>query len=295
MFIIIDFPQMLLEEDLWKQENKIVLLFCEKQCFLSQIQALEQAQEQLPDFNFQEAPNKVLPPPGQTSRSPLPPIHGVSHKLVKKLDFTKDPLFIPSTVEELTLLTLKAISYLHNELTFSGDVEHKKVLSICYDRNSVNMRDIKRSSRRIFKKLVFDLTRDLMKGPYGSTREKPNAPWDWPTCSHKRSKLLPGSKEMLQDIVLKQVLGLFGFTHKSYKEKFVIQWSRKERDYVDEILMKESHEEESAWTDYEEDEVTVKNEIALGILVSLLDETVQVIKDIRKTKHKKSYELIILT
>jgi hypothetical protein len=214
---------------------------------------------------------------------------------LKKLDLTKDPLFIPSTVKELTLLTRKAISCLYNELTFSGDVEHKKVLSVCYDRNSVNMCDIKMSSRRIFEKLVFDLTRDLMKGPYGSTREKPNAPWDWPTCSHMRSQLLPRSKEMLQDIVLKQVLGLFGFAHKSYKEKFVIQWSRKERDYVDEILMKESHEEESAWTIYEEDEVTVKNEITLGILDSLLDETVQVFRDIRKIKHKKSYELMILT
>jgi hypothetical protein len=269
-------------------------LFCEKQYFLSQIQALEQAQEQLPCFSFQEAPNKELPPPGQTSRSPLAPIHGVSHKLFRKLDFTKDPLFIPSPAEELALLTLKAISYLYNELTFSGDVEHMKVLPICYDRNSVNMYVIKRSSRRIFRKLVFDLTRDIIKEAYGWTRENPCAPWDWPAFSHKRSKLLPRSKEMLQDIVLKQVLVLFGCAPKAYKEKLVIQWSRK-RDYVDDILMKESHEEESTWTNYEEDEVTVKNEVALGILDSLLDETVQVMKDIRKTKHKKSYELKLMT
>jgi hypothetical protein len=93
---------------------------------------------------------------------------------------------------------------------------------------------------------------------------------------------------MLQDMVLKQVLVLFGFAPKAYKEKFVIRWSRKKRDYVDEILMKESHEEESAWTSYDEDEVTVKNEITLGILDSLLVETVQVILGIRKTKLNKS-------
>jgi hypothetical protein len=48
--------------------------------------------------------------------------------------------------------------------------------------------------------------------------------------------------------------------------------------------MKESHEEESAWTSYDEDEVTVKNEITKGMLDYLLDETVQIILDIRKTK-----------
>jgi hypothetical protein len=52
--------------------------------------------------------------------------------------------------------------------------------------------------------------------------------------------------------------------------------------------MKESHEEESAWTCYDEDEVTVKNEITLGIVDSLLDETVQIILDIRKRKLSKS-------
>jgi hypothetical protein len=91
------------------------------------------------------------------------------------------------------------------------------------------------------------------------------------------------------------VLVLFGFAPEAHKEKLVIQWSCKERDYVDKILTKESHEEESAWTNYEEDEVTVKNEIALGILGSLLDETVQIILHIRKTKCKKSYELTLLT
>jgi hypothetical protein len=253
-------------------------------CFL-QIQELEQAQEQVPYFYIREIPNKPPPPytpPGQTTRSPAAPC---------KLDLTteEEPHFIPFTAEELTFLTVTVTSYLHNLQETVGNLEHAELPSeLCEDNNTTDVSDSKRSSKRIFKKLVFDLVRDMVKESYGWTRENPCAPWEWPTFSYKRSKLLPRSKEMLQDIVLKQVLGLFGFAPKAYKEKLVIRWSRKKRDYVDEILMKESHEEESAWTSYEEDEVTVKNEITLAIFDSLLDETVQIISDIRKTKLNKS-------
>lgn len=248
---------------------------------LPQIQELEQAQEQLPYFYIREIPNKPPPPytpPGQSVRSSAAP---------SKLDLTTDqePHFIPFTADELSALTVTVTSYLYDLQATGGDVGQAEVPSGFYGDNGM---DIKCTSRRIFKKLVFDLTKDILKETYDLVREKPCALWDWPAFSHKRNKPLPRSREMLQEVVLKQVLGLFGFAPRARKEKLVIRWSRKKRDYVDEILMKESHEEESAWTCYDEDEVTVKNEITLGILDSLLDETVQIILDIRKRKLSKS-------
>jgi len=252
----------------------------------------------MPCFYFQEIPNRAPPPytpPGQTTRSPVAPFLSMSHVLLSKQDLNEEPSFIPSTAEELTSLTLEVTSYLYNFLTFSGDVEQAEAPPQIYeDRNFIHLTDIKRSSRRIFKKLVFDLIKDMVKEAYGCVREKPCAPWDWPAFSHRRSKMPPRSKEMLQEVVLKQVLVLFGFAPKAHQEKHIIQWSRKKRDYVDEILMKESHEEESAWTNYDEDEVAVKNEIALGLLDSLLGETVQIILDIRKTK-LRPYEQTLWT
>jgi centrosomal protein CEP350 len=255
-----------------------------------QIQELQQAQvqEQLPYFYIREIPNKPPPPytpPGQTTRIAAACIP------LSKQDLTseEEPHFIPSTAEELTSLTVEVTSYLYNLQAAGGDIEHAEVPPEFYENNNTaNLSDIKRSSRWIFKKLIFDLTKDLVKEAYGWVRDKPCAPWDWPAFSHRRSKMPPRSKEMLQEVVLKQVLVLFGFAPKTHKEKLVIRWSRKKRDYVDEILMKESHEEESAWTNYDEDEVAVKNEIALGLLDSLLDETVQIILDIRKAKLNKS-------
>jgi hypothetical protein len=206
---------------------------------------------------------------------------------LSKQDFTKELPIICSTAEELTALTCKASSYLYTVLTLSGDIQHTEVPSeFCEDNNTANMSDIERSSRRIFKKLIFDLTKDLVKEAYGLGRENPSAPWDWPALSCKRCKPPPTSKEQLQEVILKQVLGLFGFAPEAHKERLVIRWSCVKRDYVDEILMKELHEEESAWTNYIEDEVTVKNEIALALLNSLLDETVKVISDMRKIKLK---------
>jgi centrosomal protein CEP350 len=248
---------------------------------LPQIQELEQAQEQMPYFYIREIPNKPPPPytpPGQTVRSPAAPC---------KLDLTteQEPHFIPFTADELSSLTVTVTNYLYELQAMGGNVEHAEAPFGFYDDTGT---DIKSTSRRIFKKLVFDLTKDVIKETYGLVRDKPCAPWDWPAFSHKRNKPLPRSRNMLQEVVLKQVLGLFGFAPKAPKEKLVIRWSRKKRDYVDEILMKESHDEESAWTNYDEDEVTVKNEVTLGILDSLLDETVQIFLDIRKRKLNKS-------
>jgi hypothetical protein len=209
----------------------------------------------------------------------------VSRVQLRKHDLTKELPVICSTAEELTSLTLMVTGYLYDLLTLSGDIQHIEVPPAFYEaNNAANMSDIERSSRRIFKKLIFDLTKDLVKEAYGLTRENSCAQCAF-SCKKKNPP--PRSKEVLQEVVLKQVLNIFGFAPKMYKEKHVIQWSHKKRDYVDEILMKECRDEESAWTDYAEDEVTVKNEIALGLLDSLLDETVKTISDIRKTKLKK--------
>ncbi|KDR07349.1 Centrosome-associated protein 350 [Zootermopsis nevadensis] len=256
-----------------------------------EIQELEEAEEEPQCFCLRGVPKKPPPPyasPDQSTRNPTASISGVSRALLRNQDLTKELPIIFSTAEELTSVTLKMTGFLYNLFIFSGDIQHAEVPpEFNEDDNTADMRVIEKSSRRMFKKLIFDLTKDLIKTYYGSMRENPCVPWDWPAFSSKRKKLPQRSKEMLQEVILKKVLDLFGFAPKVYKEKLVIRWSRKKRDYVDEILMKESHDEESAWTDYAEDEVTVKNEIALGLLDSLLDETVKIILDIRKAKLKK--------
>ncbi|XP_069686677.1 uncharacterized protein [Periplaneta americana] len=254
-----------------------------------EILELEQAQEQLPYFYIREIPNKPPPPytpPNQQARTQTAASSGsLSIPAIKQDVPEEEPRFIPSSVDELHSLTVEVVCYLCDALATGGNLECVEPPPDYFDDpDAVNLPDVKKSSKKIFKKLIFDLTTDLVKEAYDCGREKPCAPWDWPAFSHKRRKLPLKSKEMLQEMVTKQVISLFGFAPKTYKEKLVIRWSRKKRDYVDEILMKESHEEESAWTNYDEDEVTVKNEIAVGIVDSLLDETLQLFLAIRDKK-----------
>ncbi|KAF8781996.1 Retrovirus-related Pol polyprotein type-2 like protein [Argiope bruennichi] len=63
---------------------------------------------------------------------------------------------------------------------------------------------------------------------------------------------------------------------------------RKKRDFVDTILISEIKEEEPEWVNYDQDEVTVKFQIADSIFDYLVNDTVNLIKDLKK----KSYLFI---
>nr|CAD7257626.1 unnamed protein product [Timema shepardi] len=115
---------------------------------------------------------------------------------------------------------------------------------------------------------------------YGWEEPKPRLPWEWPLCSHRKKKLPPRSRDDLHDIVQRQVSQLFGFAPRPGRDNLIVRWSRRKRDCVDDLLMRESHEEEAGWTNYDQDEVTVKNEVTVCILNCLLDETARVFKEI---------------
>ncbi|PSN40544.1 hypothetical protein C0J52_10394 [Blattella germanica] len=118
----------------------------------------------------------------------------------------------------------------------------------------------------------------------GLEDEEPTVPWEWSAYLSKRRKPPPQSKQMLQDIINRKVIKHFDSILKAHKEKLITRWTRKKRDFVDEILVKESHHEEADWTNYEEDEAFVKNDTTKQILEKLLDETVQLLSYILNRK-----------
>ena len=74
-----------------------------------------------------------------------------------------------------------------------------------------------------------------------------------------------------------------GLKERECRENLIIRWSRKRRDHVDEILVKESQEEEWEWTDYSEEENIIKNRIADAIIQeSLAAATVAITKSFVK-------------
>lgn len=74
------------------------------------------------------------------------------------------------------------------------------------------------------------------------------------------------TKEDLLEEVEKEAKIYLGVEERECRENLIIRWSRKRRDHVDEILVKESQEEEWEWTDYSEEENIIKNRIADAII-----------------------------
>jgi hypothetical protein len=71
----------------------------------------------------------------------------------------------------------------------------------------------------------------------------------------------------------------------TFKIFFFCRWSQKRRDRVDQILVRELHSEESAWTDYSEDEATVKDQLTDNIMDLLINDTVNVFLKIFEKKY----------
>ena len=68
------------------------------------------------------------------------------------------------------------------------------------------------------------------------------------------------------------------------RENLLVSWAGKKRDRVDEILVRELQEEEALWTNYNEDEVLVKDQMADTILESLIADTVNIFSEILRKK-----------
>ena len=82
-----------------------------------------------------------------------------------------------------------------------------------------------------------------------------------------------GNLQVCSDLKLMRKVG---------RENLLVSWAGKKRDRVDEILVRELQEEEALWTNYNEDEVLVKDQMTEALLDSLISDTARVFADIYK-------------
>jgi len=149
---------------------------------------------------------------------------------------------------------------------------------------------ILKNSARVYRKFLFDLARQLVEEAYSHEKEEVYPPWLQPENAFSKRKAraeAPRSKQQLQQGVTRQVLVLFGFGPKAEKENLMIRWSRKKRDHVDELLVRELQEEERQWTNYEYDEALIKNNVTDSIFEALLSDTTEVLKEIFQRRQRR--------
>lgn len=255
-----------------------------------------QVQEQIPYYYVREIPNK--PPPPYTPPGQAPRVLSSSSSLASAVEevravCTDRPVILKAIALAVDMLYdahCKGIDLQSQEAPSSFiDVGFKLLQTSHLSEQELS---VHKNSAKVYRKFLFDLAKELVLSAYSSESEDPNPPWLRPENWVRRRKALtvvPKTKEMLHEVVSRQVLVLFGFVPKASKENLTIRWSRKKRDHVDELLVRESQEEERQWTNYEQDEAVVKNNVAIAILDSLLDDTVQVLGDVFRRREQRQH------
>lgn len=86
----------------------------------------------------------------------------------------------------------------------------------------------------------------------------------------------------LERLINAKVRDLLGYEKLggSCTENAKLKWCGKKRDHVDEILLRECQQEEAEWTNYDRDELIVKNELTEEIMNVLMVETAQVFQGV---------------
>ncbi|ESP00904.1 hypothetical protein LOTGIDRAFT_140328, partial [Lottia gigantea] len=156
------------------------------------------------------------------------------------------------------------------------------------DQSNLSM---EQKSEKTYKKMLFDLTGEIICDIYSQEEEVVLQPYEKPKRRRQhyfKGYAPPTTVDELRPTVHKAVndiLGVNGMRKADrVKNKFNI---RKKKDNVDNILTLQLREEEPDWVDYNADELDVKNALADSIFEVLLAETVETCSKIHDKKLKR--------
>lgn len=195
---------------------------------------------------------------------------------------------VPSRKEEVMSLVKDALDCLHEAWERGVDpflVEPPDSFitsSPPLSQNEDSSEEEEEGSARIFRQLLFSLTREIVSEAY--QHQHTPVPPPWIKQPFPPTKILlavrTSSKPSLYAHTEEKVNVLFGWSPSSKKESLMMRWARKHRDLVDQVLVRELQAEESSWTQYDEDEASVKVQVASEILDDLVSDTVTVFTEI---------------
>ncbi|XP_073975607.1 uncharacterized protein isoform X3 [Rhodnius prolixus] len=202
-----------------------------------EIEELEQAQEAVPYYYVREIPNK--PPPPYTPPGRVAP-----------------------TPEEILARVGEAATMLWEVEKCGGDVANFPLP----DNYLPSQND---QPHRLF---LFELAKDLYLKARPSLVNSVPA---W-VIAQRPIRPLPkiSTKEDLLRYMDRQTKLVFGYEPRIVRENMIMKWSRKKRDQVDEILIRECQDEEQEWVDFTLEENSVKNQLADSIIDKVLEDAV---------------------
>ncbi|KAL4219357.1 hypothetical protein ACF0H5_021937 [Mactra antiquata] len=221
-------------------------------------------------------PNKAPPPY---------PENEVPRSELKK--FAEEVFYaVPHEEKEIGSIVSSAVDEFWEQRRYGEPLTDLQPTEAFYTHEEIGS-DLISNSRRVFKKLLFDLTGEVIRNIY--KEEEYDSPVAWHKPKRKTNKFYRGATpprtiDVLKPVVQNAVIDILGLNGAKKSEK--TKWGiRKKKDLVDTILVQELREEEPDWVNYDDDELAVKMQLTETIFNDLLTDTVQTMNKIFRRKH----------
>ncbi|NXM68003.1 CE350 protein, partial [Serilophus lunatus] len=203
---------------------------------------------------------------------------------------SEEPLAVPHTAVEVEGMVHAAAEELWKLKELGHDLQS---CSLHTDLSgALEEQDMDNINKQVYKKVVFDLTREIFGEIFAEDPNLNQPIWMKPcriASAYFRRVKDPNDLDEIKSFIAAEVLKLFSLrkepNHKTDWQK-MMKFGRKKRDQVDHILVQELHEEEAQWVNYDEDELCVKMQLADGIFEALIRDTVDVLNQINEKQRR---------
>ncbi|NWY26033.1 CE350 protein, partial [Pheucticus melanocephalus] len=203
---------------------------------------------------------------------------------------SEEPLAVPHTAVEVEGMVHAAAEELWKLKELGHDLQS---CSLKADLSgSLQEQDSDTINKQVYRKVVFDLTREIFGEIFAEDPNLNQPIWMKPcriASAYFRRVKDPNDLDEIKNFIAAEVLKLFSLrkepSHKTDWQK-MMKFGRKKRDRVDHILVQELHEEEAQWVNYDEDELCVKMQLADGIFEALIRDTVDVLNQINEKQRR---------
>ncbi|NWT19885.1 CE350 protein, partial [Vireo altiloquus] len=203
---------------------------------------------------------------------------------------SEEPLAVPHTALEVEGMVHAAAEELWKLKELGHDLQS---CSLKTDLSgSLQEQDTDTINKQVYRKVVFDLTREIFGEIFAEDPNLNQPIWMKPcriASAYFRRVKDPNDLDEIKNFIAAEVLKLFSLrkepNHKTDWQK-MMKFGRKKRDRVDHILVQELHEEEAQWVNYDEDELCVKMQLADGIFEALIRDTVDVLNQINEKQRR---------
>ncbi|NXE46451.1 CE350 protein, partial [Casuarius casuarius] len=159
-----------------------------------------------------------------------------------------------------------------------------------FECNDFSENNLETESKRMYNQIIFDLTHELLCAEYHVTVNPNTFPWLKENLGSCYSRHLCRRTDVneVKTFVQGEIIKIMNLEKNDLemKRKFLnmTKYGNCKRDRVDLILIQELHKEESQWTHYDDDELTVKMRITEDIFDSLILDTIRVLNKIYLTR-----------